>query len=235
MSVLVGNCECGCVQTKDSGLEGNFLLLFQSVGSQVRGQGGHPYGLGTCIKELLELKELEVTLVANSKLKEKVDESKRLIQLYTDRLELYHKAKSLVEEQKKLWRNGHKSAANRIRIRLSDLRREILEKDLQIETAEALPDPSLPQLEYPSFISEEDRRIISWHMANYDFANAIPVEELSVEHWDQDEEFVLKGGHFSVPGGLSVMTDRLAAGLCVSYNQSVTKIICDNTGTLHQF
>lgn len=67
-------------------------------------------------------------------------------------------------------------------------------------------------------------------MANYDFANAVPIEDLSVEHWDQDEEFELKGGHYSVPGGLSQLTERLAAGLNINFNHRVTEISYDRSG-----
>ena len=37
----------------------------------------------------------------------------------------------------------------------------------------------------------------------------------------------MQGRPLQVPGGLSQLTEKLAAGLCVSYNQRVERIVCD--------
>ncbi|OWA50781.1 Lysine-specific histone demethylase 1A [Hypsibius exemplaris] len=189
-----------------------------------------PIGLGTCVKELLELKELEVILSGNEKLSVQVEATKRLAHLYTTRMELHHKARSCVDEYRRYTRNGHRNAANRCKNRLADLRTQIKDTELEIQTAEALPSPAKFVRGTTEYVSPDDRSLLAWHMANYDFANAYPIEEISVEHWAQDEEYALPGGHLIVPGGLAQVTERLAAGLCVSYNQVVQTINCDKEG-----
>ena len=177
-----------------------------------------------------------MTLECNRKIKEKVDETKRLAQLYTNRIEFHHKARSTLDEYSKSVQLGHKNSLSRCRNRLSTLRTRIRDNEQEIESAEAMAKVSNPAAvlrDYASYVSKEDQSIIAWHMANHDFAHALPAEEISVEHWAEDEEYTCKGGHYSVPGGLSQLTEKLAAGLCVSYNQRVERIVCDNEGAFH--
>lgn len=35
------------------------------------------------------------------------------------------------------------------------------------------------------YLSVADRRILDWHMANLEFANAAPLSCLSLKYWDQ--------------------------------------------------
>jgi hypothetical protein len=35
------------------------------------------------------------------------------------------------------------------------------------------------------YLSSRDRQIIDWHFANLEFANATPLSNLSLKHWDQ--------------------------------------------------
>ena len=35
------------------------------------------------------------------------------------------------------------------------------------------------------YLSSRDRQIIDWHFANLEFANATPLYNLSLKHWDQ--------------------------------------------------
>ena len=35
------------------------------------------------------------------------------------------------------------------------------------------------------YLSVADRRILDWHMANLEFANAAPLNCLSLKYWDQ--------------------------------------------------
>jgi Flavin containing amine oxidoreductase len=44
-------------------------------------------------------------------------------------------------------------------------------------------------------LSSEDRQILDWHFANLEFANATPLQELSLKHWDQDDDFEFIGHH----------------------------------------
>jgi hypothetical protein len=42
-------------------------------------------------------------------------------------------------------------------------------------------------------LSSRDRQIIDWHFANLEFANATPLNNLSLKHWDQDDGFAFTG------------------------------------------
>lgn len=45
------------------------------------------------------------------------------------------------------------------------------------------------------YLSSEDRQILDWHFANLEFANATPLQNLSLKHWDQDDDFEFIGHH----------------------------------------
>ena len=36
-------------------------------------------------------------------------------------------------------------------------------------------------------------KVIDWHFANLEFANATPLSNLSLKHWDQDDGFAFTG------------------------------------------
>lgn len=42
-------------------------------------------------------------------------------------------------------------------------------------------------------MSPRDRQILDWHFANLEFANAAPLDKLSLRHWDQDDDFEFTG------------------------------------------
>lgn len=39
------------------------------------------------------------------------------------------------------------------------------------------------------YLSSSDRQILDWHFANLEFANATPLQNLSLKHWDQDDDY----------------------------------------------
>lgn len=39
------------------------------------------------------------------------------------------------------------------------------------------------------YLSPSDRQILDWHFANLEFANATPLKNLSLKHWDQDDDY----------------------------------------------
>jgi hypothetical protein len=78
--------------------------------------------------------------------------------------------------------------------------------------AQRLP---LPQMatESTSDHSRLKQRVVEWHVANLEFANATLLENLSLAHWDQDDANELTGPHhLLVPGFHS-----LVRGLSVGY------------------
>lgn len=47
------------------------------------------------------------------------------------------------------------------------------------------------------YLSSRDRQILDWHFANLEFANATPLHNLSLKHWDQDDDFEFTGSHLT--------------------------------------
>ena len=101
------------------------------------------------------------------------------------------------------------------------------------------------------YLSGRDRRILDWHFANLEFANAARLKDLSLKHWDQDDDFEFTGSHltgvecssrspfcyqvlheinnseiygFSVQNGFSCVPNALSEGLDVKLETAVTKI-----------
>ena len=46
-----------------------------------------------------------------------------------------------------------------------------------------------------------ERRLLDWHFANLEFANAAPLRALSLRTWDQDDPHEMQGAHCFLPGG----------------------------------
>ena len=44
------------------------------------------------------------------------------------------------------------------------------------------------------------RRLLDWHMANMEFANATTLHKLSMRSWDQDDPYEVQGSHCFLPG-----------------------------------
>lgn len=47
------------------------------------------------------------------------------------------------------------------------------------------------------YLSSRDRQVLDWHFANLEFANATPLTNLSLKHWDQDDDFEFTGSHLT--------------------------------------
>ncbi|KAL4716103.1 hypothetical protein ACJJTC_013880 [Scirpophaga incertulas] len=71
----------------------------------------------------------------------------------------------------------------------------------KVTTHNATIEEKLVQLEAhpPSavYLSVRDRQILDWHFANLEFANATPLSNLSLKHWDQDDDFEFTGNHLT--------------------------------------
>ncbi len=55
----------------------------------------------------------------------------------------------------------------------------------------------ISNIESDSYLNSYDRQVLDWHLANLEFANATPLSCLSLEHWDQDDEFEFSGPHMT--------------------------------------
>ncbi|KAF9585125.1 hypothetical protein BGW38_003781, partial [Lunasporangiospora selenospora] len=84
---------------------------------------------------------------------------------------------------------------------------------------------------HPEFRSwtQYELSLIHWHYANLEFANATPLDRLSLKHWDQDDEYEFSGNHCMVVEGYGQIPVALSKGLDVRLNQPVSKIIRSDT------
>lgn len=96
-------------------------------------------------------------------------------------------------------------------------------KELQSELESKMKDV---ELNPPSdvYLSSHDRQILDWHFANLEFANATPLNNLSLKHWDQDDDFEFIGNHTTVRNGYSCVPIALTEGLDIRVNTAVKSI-----------
>lgn len=74
------------------------------------------------------------------------------------------------------------------------------------------------------YLSSRDRQVLDWHFANLEFANATPLNNLSLRHWDQDDDFEFTGSHMTVRNGYSCVPVALSEGLDIKLNTAVKSI-----------
>lgn len=74
------------------------------------------------------------------------------------------------------------------------------------------------------YLSSKDRQILDWHFANLEFANATPLNNLSLKHWDQDDDFEFIGSHTTVKNGYSCFPIALTEDLDIRLNTAVKTI-----------
>ncbi|BDA49228.1 Lysine-specific histone demethylase 1 homolog 1 [Coccomyxa sp. Obi] len=76
----------------------------------------------------------------------------------------------------------------------------------------------------PGSRDELERRLLDWHFANLEFANAAPLKMLSLRTWDQDDPHEMQGAHTFLPGGNLRLVAGLTDGLPIMYNSVVKEI-----------
>ncbi|KAG6472634.1 lysine-specific histone demethylase 1 homolog 1-like isoform X1 [Zingiber officinale] len=72
--------------------------------------------------------------------------------------------------------------------------------------------------------SLEERMLLDWHLANLEYANAAPLSDLSMDHWDQDDPYEMGGDHCFIPGGNGRFIRALAEGIPIFYGRTVNRI-----------
>eukprot|EP01135_Chromosphaera_perkinsii_P004398 Nk52_evm1s280 gene=Nk52_evmTU1s280 len=77
--------------------------------------------------------------------------------------------------------------------------------------------------------NEFEKKVLDWHIANLEFANATEIKNLSAAHWDQDDGYALSGRHLLVKGGYASVVKGLSCGLKINYNSAVTGIDYDDS------
>ncbi|KAJ3092199.1 hypothetical protein HK102_009853 [Quaeritorhiza haematococci] len=92
---------------------------------------------------------------------------------------------------------------------------------------------------HPDFkrLQPSDLRLVNWHMANLEFANAAQLKRLSLHHWDQDDEFEFGGYHAMVRGGYGQLPQAMTYGvrpehtpLDIRFDKAVAEIKIEKAG-----
>ncbi|KAB8236213.1 putative lysine-specific histone demethylase Aof2 [Aspergillus alliaceus] len=106
------------------------------------------------------------------------------------------------------------------------------------QTLGAVLDDGIRQYQRMLPLTPKDMRLINWHFANLEYANATNVRNLSLSGWDQDignefegEHAQVVGGYQQVPYGLFSLPTKLD----VRTNKIVSKISYDPTDSGRQF
>lgn len=80
------------------------------------------------------------------------------------------------------------------------------------------------------YMSPLDHQIMSWHFANLEFANAAPLNALSLKHWDQDDEFEFTGHHLAMRTGYSEVPEALSKGIDIRFHIAAQSVRYSNEG-----
>ncbi|XP_043481317.1 lysine-specific histone demethylase 1A [Leptopilina heterotoma] len=114
-----------------------------------------------------------------------------------------------------------------LRSKLRDLHNVCKEWDQLAEQQKEI-EAKLQELEAspPSdvYLSSKDRQILDWHFANLEFANATSLSNLSLKHWDQDDDFEFTGSHLTVRNGYSCVPVALSEGLDIRLNTAARAV-----------
>ncbi|KAJ5848477.1 hypothetical protein N7455_012434 [Penicillium solitum] len=105
-------------------------------------------------------------------------------------------------------------------------------KASQAQTLGAVMDEGVKQYENMLPVTTKDMRLMNWHFANLEYANATNVNRLSLSGWDQDignefegEHSQVIGGYQQLPYGLYMLPEKLD----VRTGKIVTEISYDTT------
>ena len=82
-----------------------------------------------------------------------------------------------------------------------DLNLDAVAKSSKQPTLGAVMDEAVKQYQFLLDLTPQDMRLINWHYANLEYANAANVGKLSLGGWDQDAGNEFSGGHAQVIGG----------------------------------
>lgn len=194
-----------------------------------------PVSLGQALEWVIKLQEKSV--------KEKqIQHWKAILELQEKLRENHMKlieTRERVEELNRIYRESAGQKQRDVtqefvhRSRIHDLTLVCREWDQLLEQQREIED-KLEELESspPSdvYLSSRDRQVLDWHFANLEFANATPLNNLSLKHWDQDDDFEFTGSHLTVRNGYSCVPVALAEGLDIRLNTAVKHVYLSATG-----
>ncbi|XP_019848757.1 PREDICTED: lysine-specific histone demethylase 1A-like isoform X2 [Amphimedon queenslandica] len=221
-------------------LEFNRLLdtvSYLSHHLQVDQLNGHSLSLGEALELLIELQEKH----SREKLKEHLTIMSslqlELKGIYTQIKEIQMKLKEGQERQRQLL-EAHGNNPNDIDFIKRSTEQDLYQLFQQYDTLheqrqdienrlDEAEDTDIPAV----YLSPRDRQILDWHFANLEFANASPLNVLSLRHWDQDDDFEFTGAHLCLRDGYDALPKSLSKGLDIRLKTAVTAINYSADGT----
>jgi lysine-specific histone demethylase 1 len=114
-----------------------------------------------------------------------------------------------------------------------DLDLDKIAKASSSQTLGAVMDEGVSQYQRMLPLTPKDMRLMNWHYANLEYANATNLNGLSLSGWDQDMGNEFEGEHGQIIGGYQQLPRGLWAlptKLDVRTNETVTKITYDAAG-----
>ncbi|XP_019753274.1 lysine-specific histone demethylase 1A isoform X4 [Dendroctonus ponderosae] len=238
---LYQSCGITVDKDKDEMVEREFNRLLEAT-SYLSHQldfnyaGNKPVSLGQALEWVIKLQEKHVKEKQINHLKSVIELQDKLKENHNSRIrikesmqEIHVKFKELSDlddkrdlDQEFEFRSGRRDL-NALAREWDELKVE--EKDIEAKLAELEASP-------PSdvYLSSQDRQILDWHFANLEFANATPLSNLSLKHWDQDDDFEFTGNHLTVRNGYSCVPVALAEGLDIKLNAAVKKVEYNQQG-----
>ncbi|XP_053684812.1 possible lysine-specific histone demethylase 1 [Sabethes cyaneus] len=199
--------------------------------------GNHPVSLGQALEWIIKLQEKHVKEKQVQHLnniiswQQKLIDNQNSIKDIVDRIrELRVKHKELLETKPpKPSEIDTKYIEHEFSIRVTVREEQLAWKEMErLRTNQEQIESKLKDLENEQvsevYLSSKDRQILDWHFANLEFANATPLSNLSLKHWDQDDDFEFIGNHTTVRNGYSCVPIALTEGLDVRVNTAVKRI-----------
>ncbi|XP_065341084.1 lysine-specific histone demethylase 1A isoform X3 [Cloeon dipterum] len=197
--------------------------------------GGKPVSLGQALEWVIKLQEKNVKEKQVSHLKAVIALQEKLRANQQRMMTTKEKIAELTKQQKTLGENKNRDITQEfvLRSKQRELNNECREWDQLLEQQKEIEE-KLQELEAspPSdvYLSSRDRQILDWHFANLEFANATPLSNLSLKHWDQDDDFEFTGSHLTVRNGYSCVPVALSDNLDIKLSTAVRQIRYNSSG-----
>ncbi|XP_005100139.1 lysine-specific histone demethylase 1A [Aplysia californica] len=226
---------CTVLKEKDEMVEREFNRLLETtsyLSHQVNFNeiNCKPASLGQALEAVIKLQEKHVKDKQCEHQRNIIEMQEKLRKCQAQMLTL----KDKVQELHKQWREASDVKPPRditaeflVKSKLRDLNAAVKEYEQSTAKQKEIED-KLHELEAnpPSdvYLSSRDRQIMDWHFANLEFANSTPLSNLSLKHWDQDDDFEFSGSHLTVRNGYSCVPIALSEGLDYKLNTVVKQI-----------
>ncbi len=83
---------------------------------------------------------------------------------------------------------------------------------------------AIAQLMQQKHLTDVERRILHWHIANLEYACATDLSKVSRTHWDQDDSYEWQGAHCLLRDGYESLAKQLAKDLDIKFNTIVQTV-----------